>query len=217
MPVLLQFRAYGMNIFRKLITIISFVNHHISHMGVYLAMGMLFFMTVFVLLNVFLRNLGFATGNAVEISVILMVWLTFLVASYAYRHHLFTRIDLIFDYMSLQNRLWLNLILHIVEFFILFLACHYAWIFFQSGNRDARELITLSRTLLSPFLNEEQLYQIRFKEKWSYLFVFNGFLFMLLVSFEHILRSIYSIIVKEDCSTIQQPILKTIQPPFNEL
>lgn len=178
------------------------LNEVIGRIGLYFAVILLVIMTLAVLLQIGSRAARMPIGWTEQLSVTAMVWITFLVAPYAYRRHLFAKIEIIFDHVSGRSHYLLMLILHILEFIILCFAIYYAWKFFEGARSKLPALSTLLRQIASPFVAEDMLYKIAFPAKWSYAIVPLSFFCMGLVAIEHIGRSLLSFIYGQDKTTL---------------
>lgn len=177
-------------------------NEVIGRIGLYIAILLLVIMTLSVLLQIGSRAIRMPIGWTEQLSVTAMVWITFLVAPYAYRRHLFAKIEVIFEHVSGRSHYLLMLVLHILEFIILCFAIYYAWQFFEGARSKLPALSNLLRQIASPFVNDDTLYKINFPAKWSYAVVPLSFFFMWLVSIEHIGRSLCSFISGQDKTTL---------------
>ncbi len=68
-------------------------NEIIGRIGLYISVMFLVIMTLSVLLQIGSRMLRMPIGWTEQVSVTAMVWITFLLAPYAYRRHLFAKIQ----------------------------------------------------------------------------------------------------------------------------
>ncbi len=181
--------------------LLGVINMLISQVGLYSAVILLVIMTSAVMLQVVSRGLRLPIGWTEEVAVMSMTWIAFLIAPYAYRRHLFTRIEILLEHLTFYFRMILLLILHILEFLILCVGLYYAWIFFNKGLSNMAQLTSLLRGILEPFMGTENINHIYVKSKWIYIIVPFGFFTMLLVDIEHIFRTITSLIVGKDLTT----------------
>lgn len=183
------------------IKLLGFINMVISQIGLYLAIILLIIMTSSVMLQIVSRSLRAPIGWTEEVAVMSMAWIAFLIAPYAYRRHLFTRIEILLEHLSFYPQMVFLLFLHILEFLILCVGLYYAWIFFNKGLSNMAQLTSLLRSVLEPFMGAENINHIYVKSKWVYIIVPLGFFAMILVGIEHIIRTIISLIFGKDLTT----------------
>ncbi len=181
--------------------ILGSFNEVIGRIGLLFAIVLLVIMTLAVLLQISSRMFRMPIGWTEQLSVTAMVWITFLVAPYAYRRHLFAKIEIIFDHVKGRAHYLLMFTLHVFELIILIFAIYYAWQFFEGARSKLPALTTLLRQIVSPFLSEDALYKVEFRAKWSYIIVPTSFFFMILVCLEHIGRSFRSFLSMQDYTT----------------
>ncbi len=177
------------------------INMATSQIGLYFAVVLLVIMTSAVMLQVVSRELRIPIGWTEEVAVMSMTWIAFLIAPYAYRRHLFTRIEILLEHLTFYFQMILLLILHIIEFLILCVGLYYAWIFFNKGLSNMAQLTSLLRAILEPLMGAENITHIYVKSKWIYVIVPIGFFTMLLVNVEHIFRTLTSLIFGKDLTT----------------
>ncbi|QKV20067.1 TRAP transporter small permease [Oricola thermophila] len=175
---------------RQLISLLSRVNRAVSELGVGLACLFLVMMTAAVLLQVVSREMRAPIGWTEEVALASMVWVTFLIGPWAYRHHQFTRIDVALEAMSPRTRMITNLLIHLFEAVLLVGAIYYSWRFFSGGNSLLPQTTRLLRNLVTPLIGADAAGDLVVKNKYVYVILPVGFTGLLLVSAEHLLRSL---------------------------
>ncbi len=186
---------------KKQFKLLGIFNHIIAQTSLYIAIILLIVMTCSVMLQIISRSLRSPIGWTEEVAVLSMAWIAFLIAPYAYRHHLFTRIEILIDHLNFPLRMTLQLILHIMEFCIICIGLYYAMIFFEGSRGNSVVLTSILRSIASIFMDAPALASIYVKTKWTYIIVPIGFFFMIFVAIEHILRTIASLIASTDLTT----------------
>lgn len=175
---------------RPLIGLMSGINRALTNAGVFLACFFLVMMTVAVILQVVSREMRAPIGWTEEIALASMVWVAFLVGPWAYRHHQFTRIDVVLEALSLPRQALFNIFIHLFEAALMIGAIYYSWHFFIGGNSMLPQTTGLARAVAEPLLGSEAAQAVVIKNKYVYLILPLGFAGLLLVSIEHFFRAI---------------------------
>ncbi len=177
-------------------------NEFIGRSCLLFAIIVLIIMCLGVFAEIFSRNFGVALGWTKEVAIELMPFIAFLVAPFAYRRHLFAKIEILIDKLKGRTQYIFMLFVHIIELCILIAFAYYAYILFTTTKPQSLSGLTqFYRLIISPFIMAEELYKYRYITHWSYAFVFMSFIFMILVGFEHIGRSFNSFLKNKDCTT----------------
>ncbi|WP_336055820.1 TRAP transporter small permease [Nitratireductor sp. CH_MIT9313-5] len=183
---------------RLLISLISRINRIMSETGVALACIFLVLMTAAVILQVISREMRAPIGWTEEVALASMVWVSFLVGPWAYRHHQFTRIDVAVEMMAPRSRTILNILIHLFEAALLLGAIYYSWRFFSGGNSLLPQTTRLVRGIATPFIGAEAAGAITVKNKYVYFILPAGFTGLLMIALEHLLRSFRSLVTGEE-------------------
>ncbi|WP_295810419.1 TRAP transporter small permease [uncultured Nitratireductor sp.] len=184
---------------RSLIDIVGRLNRVISNLGVAIACVFLTTMTAAVILQVISREMRMPIGWTEEIALASMVWVSFLIGPWAYRHHQFTRIDVLVEAMPVRPRTFFNVLIHLLEAGLLIGAIYYSWLFFSGGNSLLPQTTRLVRALAEPLLGSEAAGSVVIKNKYVYAILPIGFAGLLMISIEHILKSAQAFVSgKED-------------------
>ncbi|KFB11151.1 TRAP transporter small permease [Nitratireductor basaltis] len=183
---------------RLLISLISRINRIMSETGVALACLFLVMMTAAVILQVVSREMRAPIGWTEEVALASMVWVSFLVGPWAYRHHQFTRIDVAVEMMSTRSRAILNIMIHLFEAALLVGAIYYSWRFFTGGNSLLPQTTRLVRGLAEPIIGADAAGAIVVKNKYVYFILPAGFTGLLMVALEHLLRTLRALLTGQE-------------------
>lgn len=170
----------------------------------FLAIAIIFLvvMCLGIFAEIFSRNISVSLGWTKMLAIELMPYVAFLVAPFAYRRHLFAKIEIFTDRLEGRVQYGLMLFIHVLECIILGLFSYYAYKLFTTAlPQTLGGLTQLYRFILTPFVAPENLHQYRFVSPWSYSIIFISFAFMFLVNIEHIGRALSSLIKNKDCTT----------------
>lgn len=185
----------------------SFVNVVITRLGVMISGVLIAVMTAAVLLQVISREMRAPIGWTEELALASMVWLSFLVGPWAYRQHSFTRIDIFRDMLGLRSQRVLDLLIHIFECIVIVGALYYSWSFFLKGTSLLPALTTLMRDIAAPFIGTAEAQDLTLRNYSIYIVLPIGFLGLLMVNIEHMLRAILTIATQQD-----HPVSPEIEP-----
>ncbi|EKF18602.1 TRAP transporter small permease [Nitratireductor pacificus] len=183
---------------RLLIDLMGRLNRVMSNLGVMIACIFLTTMTAAIILQVISRELRAPIGWTEEIALASMVWVSFLIGPWAYRHHQFTRIDVLVEAMPVRPRTFFNVLIHLLEAGLLIGAIYYSWLFFSGGNSLLPQTTRLIRTLAAPLIGAEAAGSIVVKNKYVYVILPIGFAGLLMISVEHILKSVRAFVSGEE-------------------
>ncbi len=151
------------------------VNRSAANVGCNLAAVLLAAMVIIVLAQVFFRYvLNEAFGWSEEIAKVMMVWVTFLVSPWAYRYGAFVSVDMFIEPFSDKFRLWLNLVVHLLVLWALFVFLRESNDFWDKGRATFAATVPL-------------------KLAWFYSIVPIAFTAMLSVGLETIIRTLLSL------------------------
>lgn len=109
-----------MSIHKKILLVISSFNNKISTICRYVALSLVCLMTFIILIQVVSRYLiGHALSWPEEVAKFMMVWVTFLIAPYAYRHDINVRIRFLSRRLKGRLAIYFNIF---IDSIVLFLA-----------------------------------------------------------------------------------------------
>lgn len=177
---------------------LAWFNRLIERAGVFFACALIAMMTASVLLQVISREMRSPVGWTEEVALAAMVWVTFLVAPYGYRRHLFTRVDVFVDKLDIRLRARLFLGLHLIELVLLIGAVTLAWAFYLRGNAVMPQMSRLLKDAAAPFVEPDVVMGLAVRNRAVYAALPLGLAAMILVSVEHILRGIATVATGRD-------------------
>lgn len=177
-------------------------NEFFGRLFLLIAIIMLVIMCLGVFIEILSRNLNNPLGWTKEVAIEFMPLLAFLVAPFAYRRHLFAKIELLADKFKGRSQYGLMLFVHFIELCILAIFAYYSYILLTTTRPQILSGLTqLYRFFIWPFIPAEELYKFNYMTHHSYIFVVISFNFMILICFEHMGRAFNSLRKNKDCTT----------------
>ncbi len=177
-------------------------NEFFGRLFLLIAIIMLVIMCLGVFIEILSRNLNNPLGWTKEVAIELMPLVAFLVAPFAYRRHLFAKIDFLADKLKGRSLYIFMFFVHMVELIILAVFTYYAYMLLTATQPQILSGLTqLYRFFISPFILADELYKYTYVTHHSYIFVVASFTLMILVCFEHMGRALSSVRKNKDCTT----------------
>lgn len=171
---------------------LHWINSRLLAVGVVIASTALAAMVLAILLQVFFR---YALNNALpwpeEAARFLMLWMTGLAAPAAYRRGGFVAIDMLEYALPRRGAAALSLVLLIISFAVLAVAVKLGWNHVGSGWLFNSSSLKLPLDMIG-------LQTVRIKLAWMYMSIFVGFVLLVVVNIELILRALVRLLGRDD-------------------
>lgn len=171
---------------------LHWINNRLLAVGVVIASTALAAMVLAILLQVFFR---YALNNALpwpeEAARFLMLWMTGLAAPAAYRRGGFVAIDMLEYALPRRGAAALSLVLLIISFAVLAVAVKLGWNHVGSGWLFNSSSLKLPLDMIG-------LQTVRIKLAWMYMSIFVGFVLLVVVNIELILRALVRLLGRDD-------------------